>query len=280
MHENPHFGTLFVVATPIGNLEDMSARCITVLTNVDLVVAEDTRRSGTLLKTIGSAVRLESFHTHSSGAKAEKIVERLKGGNDVALVTDAGTPAVSDPGAVLVKIARGEGVPVVPIPGPSAVAAALSASGFSADRYVFLGFLPRKGKARKEILDAVADLKWTAVFFEAANRLVPTLSDLQAVLVEGRQAFVAREITKLYEDYRVGTPRELEVYYREDPPRGEITVVVEGGQGPSKAFDQAEIEERAEELLSAGATRKDVVVLLVKETGIARNEVYRIVTNL
>lgn len=280
MANNLGDGILYVVATPIGNLEDMSVRCIDVLKTVDLVAAEDTRRTGNLLRGIGSSVRLESFHAHSSESKGRKILGVLTSGKSVALVTDAGTPGVSDPGADLVSLAREAGVSVVPIPGPSAVTAALSASGFSADRYLFLGFLPRKGKLRKELLKSLADSVWTTVLYESPNRLVQTLQVLSGLLEEGRRVMVAREISKLYEDHRVGIPKELEGYYRKEPVRGEVTLVVEGGVGPTDQIDPTMVEDRARELLTEGATRKDIVTRLIDELGGARNEIYRIVTNL
>lgn len=280
MANNLGDGILYVVATPIGNLEDMSVRCIDVLKTVDLVAAEDTRRTGNLLRGIGSSVRLESFHAHSSESKGRKILGVLTSGKSVALVTDAGTPGVSDPGADLVSLAREAGVSVVPIPGPSAVTAALSASGFSADRYLFLGFLPRKGKLRKELLQSLADSVWTTVLYESPNRLVQTLQVLSGLLEEGRRVMVAREISKLYEDHRVGIPKELEGYYRKEPVRGEVTLVVEGGVGPTDQIDPTMVEDRARELLTEGATRKDIVTRLIDELGGARNEIYRIVTNL
>lgn len=280
MANNLGDGILYVVATPIGNLEDMSVRCIDVLKTVDLVAAEDTRRTGNLLRGIGSSVRLESFHAHSSESKGRKILGVLTSGKSVALVTDAGTPGVSDPGADLVALAREAGVSVVPIPGPSAVTAALSASGFSADRYLFLGFLPRKGKLRKELLKSLADSVWTTVLYESPNRLVQTLQVLSGLLEEGRRVMVAREISKLYEDHRVGIPQELEGYYRKEPVRGEVTLVVEGGVGPTDQIDPTMVEDRARELLTEGATRKDIVTRLIDELGGARNEIYRIVTNL
>jgi 16S rRNA (cytidine1402-2'-O)-methyltransferase len=273
-------GTLYVVATPIGNLDDMSARCIRVLKTVDLVAAEDTRRTGVLLKRIESSVKLQSFHAHSDENKANRIVDAMLDGQNVALVTDAGTPAVSDPGAGLVAHALAKGVSVIPIPGPSAATAALSVSGFSADRYTFMGFLARKGKARREQLRFIAESLLTVVLFESPIRLAPTLGDLASVLDASRRVLVAREITKLHEDYNVGTPTELEVYYRENPPKGEVTVVVEGRMERDDEIDPSMIEDRARELLAEGLTRKDVAARLVEELGVARNEVYRIVTNL
>ncbi len=173
-----------------------------------------------------------SFHAHSTDAVLQRILHLLGTGKDVALVTDAGTPTVSDPGALLVAAARARDVPVVTVPGPTAVAAALSVSGISADRYVFLGFLPRKGTDRRRLLDTIAKSEWTVVLFEAPNRVAELLTDLEAVCGGERTAVVARELTKIFEETRSGTLTELAGYYADAPPRGEVTVVVTGTDRP------------------------------------------------
>src|SRR2546426_1114594 len=186
-------GTLYVVATPLGNLEDLSPRAAATLTRVVAVAAEDTRHTKPLLARIGSHADLISFHAHSSDAALRRILQLLAGGKDVALVTDAGTPTVSDPGAVLVAAARERDIPVVTVPGPPAVAAALSVSGLPADRYVFLGFLPRKGGDRRRLLATVAESEWTTVVFEAPLRVAELLGDLAEACGGERRAVVARE---------------------------------------------------------------------------------------
>lgn len=272
--------TLFVVATPLGNLGDLSHRAEATLRTVPVVAAEDTRRIRGLLAHLDAHPLVLSFHAHSPERRQERLLEILAEGRDVALVTDAGTPGVSDPGETLVAAVRAAGFPVVPVPGPSAVSTALSASGFSADRYLFLGFLPRKGRERDWLLGVVAEAEWTVVLYEAPGRLAELLRDLAGIAGGDRQAVVCRELTKLYEEFRPGTLAELASYYDEVPPRGEITLVVEGRperEAPPAPLDAAT---RAAELLATGLSRKAVVQRLVADTGVARNEAYRIVTSL
>ena len=275
-------GTLYVVATPLGNLEDLSPRAAATLTRVVAVAAEDTRHTKPLLAHVGSRAELVSFHAHSNDAALRRILHLLGSGKDVALVTDAGTPAVSDPGAVLVAAARARDVPVVTIPGPTAVAAALSVSGLPADRYVFLGFLPRKGGDRRRLLDVVAKSEWTVVLFEAPPRVADLLRDLAAACGAERRAVVARELTKVFEETRAGTLTELAGYYADAPPRGEVTVLV-AGTGKPVPEEHAPVpdpEARARALLAQGMTRRDVAEQLAEETGITRNTAYRLVNEL
>jgi 16S rRNA (cytidine1402-2'-O)-methyltransferase len=273
-------GTLFVVATPLGNLDDLSPRAAATLCRVTTVAAEDTRRTKTLMVHVGSSADLTSFHAHSTDATLQRILHLLGTGKDVALVTDAGTPSVSDPGALLVAAARARDVPVVSIPGPTAVAAALSVSGLSGDRYLFLGFLPRKGTDRRRLLDTIAKSEWTVVLFEAPNRVVELLGDLASVCGEERSAVVARELTKIFEETRGGTLTELAGYYADAPPRGEVTVVVTGTGHAVQEERLPDPEERARELLAQGMTRKDVAHRIADETGITRNTAYRLVNEL
>jgi 16S rRNA (cytidine1402-2'-O)-methyltransferase len=269
-------GTLYVVATPLGNLSDLTFRGAEVLKTVPVVAAEDTRRTRQLLNHLEAHPRLMSFHAHSPGSRTSDIVAELERGRDVALVSDAGTPVISDPGAELVAEVRRLGFPVVPIPGLTAVATALSASGFAADRYLFLGFVPRKGKERAQMLERASGEEWSVVFYEAPNRLVDLLTDLEKLAGSDRKAVVARELTKLHEEIRAGTLAELIGYFTGHEPRGEITLVLSGSgaayQPPTVLID---IEKRAGELLAEGVSRKGVVQRLVEETGMARNEVYR-----
>jgi 16S rRNA (cytidine1402-2'-O)-methyltransferase len=208
------------------------------------------------------------------------VLHLLGAGKDVALVTDAGTPSVSDPGAELVAAARARDVPVVTIPGPTAVAAALSVSGLPADRYQFLGFLPRKGAERRRLLELVAQSEWTTVVFEAPPRVADLLRDLVAVCGPARRAAVARELTKIFEETRSGTLEELAGYYAAAPTRGEVTVVVAGTARPAREERPPDPEERARALLAQGMTRKDVADRLAAETGITRNTAYRLVNEL
>src|SRR2546421_11585600 len=273
-------GTLYVVATPLGNLDDLSPRAAATLKAAAAVAAEDTRHTKTLLAHVGSHAELMSFHAHSPDSALRRILPLLGAGKDVALVTDAGTPAVSDPGAVLVAAARARDVPVVTVPGPTAVAAALSVSGLAADRYLFLGFLPRKGGERRRLLDLVAESEWTPVLFEPPRRVRGLLSALPAACGQERRAAVARELTKLFEETRSGTLAELAGYYARAPVRGEVTVVVAGAGRPAREERPPDPEERARALLAQGMTRKDVADRLAAETGITRNTAYRLVNEL
>jgi 16S rRNA (cytidine1402-2'-O)-methyltransferase len=274
-------GILYVVATPLGNLGDLSARAAEVLRTVPVVAAEDTRRTRGLLTHLGVAPTVLSFHAHSDRHRLDSLLDILHSGRDVALVSDAGTPTVSDPGVELVARARATGVPVVPIPGPSAVATALSASGLAGDRYLFLGFLPRKGRDRTRLLARAANEEWSVVFYEAPPRLVPLLEDLISVAGADRTAVVARELTKMHEEIRSGSLGELADYYLAVPPRGEITVVLQGTGMPAPEPDRTEdAMEQASLLLAEGLTRREVVRRLTDTLGMRRNEAYKLVMEL
>ncbi len=273
--------TLYVVATPLGNLGDLTPRAAETLRRVPVVAAEDTRRAMGLLSHLDAHPRVLSFHAHSPERRQSLLLEILGEGRDVALVTDAGTPGISDPGESLVGAVRAAGFGVVPIPGACAVTTALSASGLPADRYLFLGFVPRKGKERDRLLKEAASSAWTVVLYEAPPRLTDLLEDLAAVAGTEREAVVARELTKIYEEFRAGTLGKLASYYQTSPPRGEITVVMAGRpEGPAEQFPVAAVEDRARAILAAGVTRKEAVQRLVIELGVPRNEAYRIVTSL
>ncbi|KPK00743.1 MAG: hypothetical protein AMS20_15080 [Gemmatimonas sp. SG8_28] len=275
-------GTLHIVATPLGNLGDLSVRAMDVLRAVAVVAAEDTRRARVLLQHVGARPRLVSFHAHSGERRLAEILAFLARGEDVALVSDAGTPTVSDPGTTLVRRAREADVPVVSVPGPTAVAAALAISGLPADRYTFLGFVPRKGRERRSLLESAASAPWTCVLFESPNRLVPLLEDLAAVCGDDREAAVARELTKVHEELEAGNLERLAGYYREHPPRGEVTVVVAGRPSGAEEplVDETTLRERASALLSEGLSRRDAAARLAGEFPIGKREAYRIVTSL
>jgi 16S rRNA (cytidine1402-2'-O)-methyltransferase len=274
-------GTLYVVATPLGNLQDLTLRAADVLRRVDVVAAEDTRHTRPLLSHLGAAPQMLSFHAHSDERRVAGLLEILESGRDVALVSDAGTPAISDPGFELVAAARAAGVVVVPIPGPSAVATALSAAGLPADRYLFLGFLPRKGTERARLLARAAAEEWSVVFFEAPSRVRALLDDLAEAAGPGRRVTVARELTKLHEEIVSGTLADIGGYYTGTEPRGEFTVVLEGTGQPAAAPDRsAEAEALARQLLAEGRTRREVAQQLAAELGLARNAAYRLVTGL
>jgi 16S rRNA (cytidine1402-2'-O)-methyltransferase len=274
-------GTLYIVATPLGNLGDLSHRAAEVLRTVPVVAAEDTRRTRGLLTHLGVAPTLLSFHAHSAEHRSNTLLEILRSGRDLALVSDAGTPTVSDPGAELISSAREAGVNVIPVPGASAVTTALSASGLAADRYLFLGFIPRKGRERTRLLSRAAAEEWSVVFYEAPGRLTALLEDLLPLTGGTRRVVVARELTKLHEEIRAGTVAELADYYAGTPVRGEITVVLEGtGTPPTEPDRTDDAMEQATSLLAEGLTRREVVRRLTESMGLPRNEAYKLVMEL
>ena len=278
--ETGDLGTLFVAASPLGNLGDISFRLAEVLRKSDLVAAEDTRRARKLLTHLDAHPRVVSFHAHSPEGRLDQLVTALRKGSSVVMLTDAGTPTISDPGRELVSAARDVGAGVVTVPGPSAVTAALSVSGLPADRFTFLGFLPRRGAERRRRLEEAASSRWTVVLFEAAPRLVELLNALGAVCGPERVAVVARELTKVHEEVRRGTLVELSGYYQEHPPRGEVTVLLAGGTTSDKKASPDEVRRRAEELLGAGTSRKDAAAVVAKEFSMPRREAYKMVSDL
>jgi len=273
-------GTLFVVATPIGNLGDLSDRAKAVLRSVQVVAAEDTRRAAILLQHVSASPKTLSCHAHSPDSRLDELLEILEQGSDVALLTDAGSPAVSDPGPALVTLAHRAGVQVVAVPGPSAVTAALSIAGFPADRYVFLGFPPKKGKNRSDLLEAAHRSAWTVVFFESPERLVRLLDDLAQVCGPTREAAVLREMTKVHEECKTGTLKELAGYYQECQPKGEVTVLLAGASEGAPDVNWVEVEERAREMLGHGSSRRDVATALVQEFSVPKREAYEFVNEI
>lgn len=272
-------GTFYVVATPLGHLGDLSARVTQVLHSVPLVAAEDTRRTRALLSHLDAHPRILAYHAHDTRADSA-ILNALREGNDVALVTDAGTPGVSDPGIELVEQVRGAGFRVVPLPGPSAVATALSAAGLPADRYVFFGFLPRKGSERGTLLARAGEEGWTMVFFESPERIGALLVDLAKACGPDRPAVVAREMTKVHEEFRAGTLGELATTFGSgESVKGEVTLVVAGRGEVRETADMKEIEQAAAQLLGAGLERREVSRLLMELFGASRNEAYRAVNS-
>ena len=267
-------GRLYVVSTPIGNLGDLSFRAVEVLKGVAVVLAEDTRHTRHLLQRYDVATPLEPYHEHNEARATPAVVERLRGGESFALVSDAGTPLISDPGGRLVRAAIEAGIPVVPVPGASALLAALVASGLDASRFTFFGFLPRSGRERAAELAAVVASPSTAVVYEAPPRVAATLAELAAAGAGAREAAVARELTKQFEEIRRGTVDELARYYSEAPPRGEVVLVIAGA--PPVPVDEAALRERARSLRAGGMTARDIARALVEESGAPRNLAYRL----
>ncbi len=274
--------SLFVVSTPIGNLGDITHRALEVLRAVDIVLAEDTRRTGTLLKHFGIESRLISAHEHNEAARSRLVVELLGEGKDVALVSDAGTPLLSDPGARLVRSALDAGFGVVPVPGASALLSALVASGLSADRFTFYGFLPRKGGDRAQLLREIAGSPYTAVVHESPQRVGALLEDLLPLAGASRRVAVARELTKLHEEcYRAPLGEAVE-RFRERAVKGEIVVVVEGSPAPGGAEKETLAVARtlAEALLARGLPPSAVAKELRDRLDVPRNDAYQLVQRL
>lgn len=271
----PEAGRLSLVATPIGCLEDMTLRALRVLREADVVLAEDTRHTRALLQHHGVATPMRSFHAHTGPNKRDKLVEELLGGAHFALVTDAGTPIVSDPGAELVAAAVEVGVRVEPIPGPSAVTAALTVAGLRCDTFRFVGFVPRSGSRRKKVLAELAKDRSAIVLFESPRRLAATLREFASTFGERRLA-VCRELTKLHEEVLRGTAAELAEHFAEGA-RGEITIVVEADDtaGVVAAPTAEVISGRVEELLADGLSTKEIAKQVSAELGIPRRVAYQ-----
>lgn len=269
-------GTLYVVGTPIGNLDDMPRRAVRILRSVDVCYAEDTRRTGTLLARLKARVPLRSLHMHNERARVEELLAALAAGRSAALVSDAGTPTVSDPGCRVVAAARAAGHEVLPVPGPSAVLAALSVSGFPADRFHFFGFAPRRGRERSAWIDELRSCADTAVAFEAPGRLAALLDDLAGSGLGGRAAVICRELTKLHEETTAGSVRELASGFGARGVRGEVTIVFGPGEAGNEAPDLAVLMEEARHWSRDGLRRREIADRLAGEFGLSRNEAYRV----
>jgi 16S rRNA (cytidine1402-2'-O)-methyltransferase len=262
---------LHIVATPIGNAGDLSFRAVEVLRAADLVACEDTRVTGKLLARYGIGARRFAYHEHNAERVRPVLLEKLRAGQRIALVSDAGTPLVSDPGYRLVRAAIAEGLPVTAVPGPSAPVAALVLSGLPPDRFLFAGFLPPKRAARRSELGALRGLAATLVFFEAPHRLPESLADMAETLGD-RPAAVARELTKMFEEVRRGTLAELAAHYAAaGPPRGEVVVVV--GAAPEAAPEEEGLDARLRRAL-AGMSLRDAAEAVAEATGLPRRQVY------
>ncbi|UQZ89571.1 16S rRNA (cytidine(1402)-2'-O)-methyltransferase [Deltaproteobacteria bacterium Smac51] len=275
MQKHEPDGGLYLVPSPLGNLGDLTLRAIEVLKKADLAAAEDTRRALKLLNHLELRLPVISYREQNHNRAWPRIAEVLSGGGRVAVLTDAGAPGVSDPGAFLAAEARRAGFAVIPLPGPSAVITALMASGFSADRFTFAGFIPAKGKDRRNFLAGLAGHPWTLVFFEAPHRLAESLADL-AEAFGPRPALLAREMTKLHEEYFAADLPTLAASAAERPRKGEITIVVEGRTGPE---EKAELDlERVRHLaLTDPRPTKALAAALAQESGRGRGELYQLI---
>lgn len=263
--------TLYVVATPIGNLEDITLRALKVLKQVDLIAAEDTRRTRKLLTHYGISTPLTSYFEHNERVKAPLLVKKLKAGKELALVTEAGTPCISDPGYRLVRLAVTESVPVVAIPGPSALTAVLSVSGLPTDEFTFKGFVPTGAGRRKRFLGALKGAGTTFVLYESVRRLKTTLAEIKGVL--GNVSLViGREMTKIHEEVLRGTVEEVEEFLSKRELKGEVTIVL---QSPKTEADPERLAAEITKFLKKGGTVKDAAAAVSKELGVSRTAAYR-----
>ena len=267
--------TLFVVSTPIGNMGDFSFRAVEILGQVSAVLAEDTRHSRHLLDRYDITTPLVPYHEHNEAKTTPRLVARLLEGESLALISDAGTPLLSDPGARLVSAAVDAGITVSAIPGASAMLAALVSSAIPLDRFTFYGFLPRKGAERRAALEEIVALRHAAVVYEAPARVADTLAECASLGAGERTAAVARELTKQYETTRRGTVAALAAYYSGEPPRGEVVIVI-AGAGVAASATEEELRARAQALRAEGHSSRDVAAMLASEMGAPRNLAYRL----
>lgn len=272
-------GRLYVCATPIGNLEDVTLRVLRVLKEADLIAAEDTRHTRQLLDRYDIATTMLSLHEHNEARRTAQLLDRLAAGETVALVSDAGTPGISDPGERLIRAVIAADVPLTVLPGPTAFVTALVGSGLSTERFAFEGFLPRSPGRRRKALRALAREERTLIFYEAPHRVRSTLKDMEQELGD-RPACVARELTKTFEQWQRGSLRELAETWAEATPRGEFVIVVAGAEGPDEgaAVDEPTEEvltRRVREAMAAGADKRDAIRQVAKELGVPQRTVYR-----
>ncbi len=277
MSNNIRKGALYIVATPIGNLEDITLRAIRILKAVQIIAAEDTRRTRKLLSAYQISTPMTSLHDHIEDKKSGMLISRMNEGMDVAIVSDAGTPGISDPGYVLVSKAIAQGIKIIPVPGTSAVITALSVSGLPMDSFAFYGFLPSRSGKRNQFLSALMDEKKTLVFYESPKRLMQSLRDIADVLGD-RNVVVSREMTKVFEEIMRGTVGEVLNQLQGRVVKGEVTLVIEGKGKESSSFSDDEILAKFKTLWKrSGASRRDIIEELAKELGIPKKRVYRLV---
>jgi 16S rRNA (cytidine1402-2'-O)-methyltransferase len=267
-------GILYIVATPIGNLEDITLRALRVLKEVDVIAAEDTRHTQILLSRHDIHTPLTSYHEHNEKTKAQELVTRLARGQNIALVSDAGTPAISDPGFRLVVQAIRAGVRIIPIPGASALTAVLSASGLPTDRFVFEGFLPAKKRQRRERLQTLRDESRTLIFYEAPHRLKDALGDIHELL-GNRQAVLAREVSKIHEEFLRGPVSELVHALGSGDIRGEVTLIISGAAAPHRV-DADRLQAEIRQLKDRGLRVKEIAEVLGEKFGYPKKEIYRL----
>jgi 16S rRNA (cytidine1402-2'-O)-methyltransferase len=271
-------GTLYVVSTPIGNLEDMTFRAVRILGEVSAIACEDTRHSRILLQHYGIDRPLISYHDHNEQERTGDLIAKMQGGSSVALISDAGTPLISDPGYRLVNRAIEEGIAVIPIPGPSAILAALAGSGLPTDSFHFGGFLAAKTSQRRRQLEGAKEIESTLVFYEAPHRILETLADIGEVL-GARRVVLTRELTKVHEEFLRGTAAEvLEILRLRPSVKGEITLLI--GKAVAPPVSDVPVKDAVEALMRAGVARMDAMKAVARERGMSKREVYAAVENL
>jgi 16S rRNA (cytidine1402-2'-O)-methyltransferase len=280
MQTDPKPGTLYVVGTPIGNLEDITFRAVRILQTVDLIAAEDTRHTGKLLQHFQVKTPQISYHEHNRNSRIPEILEHLGNSKAIALVSDAGMPGISDPGYELIKACIEVGITVVPIPGASAAITALSAAGLPTDRFAFEGFLPPKAQQRREHLENLQTESRTLIFYESPHRLPETLQDLAEAFGSDRQIVLARELTKLYEEFWRGTIADAIAHYQQREPQGEYTLVVAGTPATQVLLTEAELKTELQQLISQGISRSQASRQLAKFTSLSRREVYQLALSI
>ncbi len=272
-------GTLYVCATPIGNLEDITLRALRVLAEVNLIAAEDTRRTRKLLTHYDIHAPLISYHQHNAASRTQELIDKLKVGVCIALVSDAGTPGISDPGQEIIEKAIQEGIPVIPVPGPSAVITALTIAGYATDTFTFCGFVPRGRREKRQFLEDVGRWPQTTVLYEAPHRLLDTLRVLGETMPK-RSLAVCRELTKVHEEVVRGLPQDILEHFAETPPRGECVLVLSAQTALPCLADDAistnmPVPEAVLQLMTGGMDKKSAIKQVAKERGIPRQEVYK-----
>ena len=269
-------GTLYIVGTPIGNLEDTTFRAIKTLQEVDLIAAEDTRHTSKLLQHFQILTPQLSYHQHNEQSRIPELIEKLNQGKAIALVTDAGMPAISDPGYELVKVCVEANISVVPIPGVTASITALCASGLPTNKFIFIGFLPTKIKLREEQLEKLSNLLETIVLYESPYKLLQTLEDLAKILGGNRKIVLARELTKLHEEFWRGTVGQAIIYYQNNQPKGEFTLVIAGAEPELPVLSENTIKQELQELFAQGISRSQASRQLSQKINLSRRKIYQI----
>ena len=269
-------GTLYIVGTPIGNLEDTTFRAIKTLQKVDLIAAEDTRHTSKLLQHFQILTPQLSYHQHNEQSRIPELIEKLNQGKAIALVTDAGMPAISDPGYELVKVCVEANISVVPIPGVTASITALCASGLPTNKFIFIGFLPTKIKLREEQLEKLSNSLETVVLYESPYKLLQTLEDLAKILGGNRKIVLARELTKLHEEFWRGTVGQAIIYYQNNQPKGEFTLVIAGAEPELPVLSEDTIKQELQELFAQGISRSQASRQLSQKINLSRRKIYQI----